>query len=75
MDDEDIGSFDIVMALDAFIERPPLGILPVLKAARREIVRLRAELEMVTEGRWTQTEIDACKWRGHELAEKLRTYD
>ena len=45
---------------------------PLSVEAADEIERLRNELNLITEHRWTQTEIDAIKWRAHQLARELR---
>jgi hypothetical protein len=42
-----------------------------LQQTQDEVARLRKELNLVTDGRWTQTEIDAGKWRGQELKKAL----
>lgn len=42
-----------------------------LEAAEAARARLQKDLDNLTQGRWTQTELDAAKWRAHERAKRF----
>jgi len=48
---------------------PPASVAPQPEVD--ELTRLRADLDNISHGRWSETQIEAAKWRGHELARQF----
>lgn len=48
-----------------------IGGVFAMRRLLEENERLRRDLNNLTEHRWTQTEIDAAKWRAQETAKAL----